>query len=213
MALPSDIKTQVKDMMFIADTQRDAEIESTYVRALNKMVREIDITTQKETIDTVASQSIYDPDPQAYRILMILYNKTIVRKATSDGIDWTRQTWESESDGTPDYWFTDNVPKGLDSIINTTGMDFAVVPPPDSAKTGESGLVCFENIQPNDDDPAETYLNPPLIYQTIADMLTENSEEANEDEDIRDQTALQVASFFQTLADTWKAVIKSRVPS
>jgi len=213
MPIPTDVKDLVKDYLWIKDANRDEEIETVYKRALDQLIREFDLTAQEETIDTVVSQSIYSPDAQTHRILDVLYNQGVLRKATSDTLDWVRSTWESESDGTPEYWFTDHIPEGLDSVVGTLLIDFAVVPPPDTAGSGSSGLTVFSIIRPDDDDPVMTYLNPMLMYRTAANMLRESTEEADEDAGDREQITNAVAEFLDTLVQTWGAVLRSRLPS
>jgi hypothetical protein len=213
MPIPSDIKSEIKDFLWIKDTQRDVEIEGVYIRSLDQFVREFDLTSQKETIDTVVGQTVYTPDPQAHRILSILYNGTEVRKGTTETLDWIRNAWELESDGTPDYWTTDRLPPGLDSIVETNFIDFGIIPAADAVKTGEDGLVVFSIIRPNDDNPVMSYINPVLLYRTIANMLRESGEEAEEDEGLREEAAKTCAEFLDVLAATWGAMLKTRVPS
>jgi len=213
MPIPSDIKTELRNFLWIKDTQRDAEIEGVYLRSLDQFTREFDLMSQKETINTVIGQTVYTPDPQAHRILAVLYDGTEVRKGTTETLDWIRNTWESESDGTPDYWTTDRLPPGLDSIVETNSIDFGIVPAASAVKTGEDGLVVFTIIRPNDDNPVLSYLNPILLYRTAANMLRESGEEAEEDEGPREGAAQASAQFLDVLAQTWGAMLKTRVPS
>lgn len=213
MPIPSDMKTQLKDFLWIKDTQRDTELEGVYLRSLDQFTREYDLTSQKETIDTVIGQTVYSPDPQAHRILAVLYNGTEVRKGTTETLDWIRNAWESETDGTPDYWTTDRLPPGLDSIVETNFIDFGIIPAADAVKTGEDGLVVFTVVRPDDDDPTLSYLNPILLYRTIANMLRESGEEVEDDEGPRGEAAQMSAKFLDTLAATWGAMLKTRVPS
>ena len=136
-----------------------------------------------------------------------------MRKGTTETLDWIRNAWELESDGTPDYWTTDRLPPGLDSIVETNFIDFGIIPAADAVKTGEDGLVVFSIIRPNDDNPVMSYINPVLLYRTIANMLRESGEEAEEDEGLREEAAKTSAEFLDVLAATWGAMLKTRVPS
>jgi len=213
MAIPTATKTAVKALAYIAGTEHDNFLENVYERELESLTRGTDLFTEKETIDTVISQSVYKPLPRTDRILSVYYNKSAVRKGTGQVMDWVRTAWESESDGTPEYWWKDRIPLDENSSNAVTEESFVVVPPPDAVKTGESGLVVFKTVRPPGDDPSLACVDPYLIYKTFSAFLQEDGEERETDSGPKQQATEQVIQVFGGLAELWKEVIKVRLPS
>lgn len=204
MAIPSATKTNVKNLLLFADTERETELESAYERTLNSLVRETDFFAEREYISASAGTATYrGTTGRRYRILAMLHNGVTMLRTTEETIDRLRHTWQSEANGTPEFWWEDKIPVAASAW---TPEQWHVHPAPSANATGSAGFTTLLAAVPTSDDPTPLWIDPALELKTAADFLQNNPEERRTQEDT------PVIQFFNDLGDVWIAMLKTKLP-
>src|SRR3990167_9891551 len=105
MAIPAAALQAIKDLLRITDTGRDTQIQRVWEKALATVSRETDWFTEREDLSAVADDHTYTPTSRAIRLLAVLHNKVQLYKTTARQMDWHRDTWQTDSSGTPELWW------------------------------------------------------------------------------------------------------------
>lgn len=205
MAIPTAALTAIKDLLRITDSGRDNHIQQVWERVLATVCRESDWFCEREDISAWTSAHTYTTTSRAVRILALLHNRVQLYKTTARQMDYMRNTWQTDSAGTPEFWWQDKIPT-LDGVGQFTAETFGVHPAPSSNATGSSGFYAYASMVPTDDDPTPTWIDPYLIYKTAALFLLESAEER------LDETDTATAQFYDRLAGLWWQVLKRRIP-
>ena len=204
MAIPSATNTNVKNLLLISDTERETEIEQSYERALNNLVRQADFFAEREYVSASAGTATYTATTgRVYRIFAILHNGVTMLKTTEDTIDRLRHTWQSEANGTPEFWWQDKIPVSAGSWVPE---QWHVHPPPSTNATSSAGFTTLLAAVPTSDDPTPLWTEPTLELKTAAEFLQQNAEEKRSQED------MPVIQFFNDLGDIWIAMLKAKLP-
>lgn len=129
MAIPTNIKTAVKSLLFVdsSDTDRDTFLQDIYEGILHGIVQAHDWTIASESINSVAGQSIYSVNTDNVRILAVYFANVCLRKATADSQDLVNNSWQAYTllpSQTPDTWWVDQIPPSLDSLGSITPEHF-----------------------------------------------------------------------------------------
>lgn len=200
MAIPASILSDVKSLLRISDSSRDAAIQQVYEKVLRELVRTVDWLVEKETIDAEANRSTYESSPRAIRLINVVFSKTQLWKSVSKIFDYLRESWQGQTSGTPEYWWQDKIPSAV------APETFTVYPPPSSSATGEDAFVTLASMIPQGDDPAPKWLDAYLTYRTASEYMKESAEERID----RQDTALM--DFYDRVAELWWQVLAGRLP-
>ena len=204
MAIPAANSTSVKDLLLIADTAREDEIQQAYDRAFDWLVRRADFFAEREYISASAGTSTYTATTgRRYRVLAILHNGVTLMKTTEDTIDRLRHTWQTEANGTPEFWWPDKIPVSVGAWLPE---QWHVLPPPSVDATGSAGFTTLLAAIPQNTATLPLWLNPIIEIKTAAEFLQHNAEERRTQEDT------PVIQFFNDLGDVWLSMLKTKMP-
>lgn len=206
MAIPSAALQAAKDLLRIGDTDRDTQIQRRWESALAAVCRETDWFTEREDLSAAASTHTYTPTSRAIRFLAILHNQVQIYKTTARQMDYLRNTWQTDSDGTPELWWQDKIPSFSGVLRVADAETFSVHPAPSSSATGASGFITYFSAIPTDDDPTPTWIDPFLILRVAGEYLRESAEER------LDTVDEGLVKFYLALSDLWWTVLKKRLP-
>ena len=175
-----------------------------YERKLRGLLLRMDCHAAVQDIDAPAGQSTYETSEATVRILSVLFGDIGLYKTASAPRDLLHPDWQSAENGTPEVWWNEQVDPGVDSESEIAAEHFMVRPAPATA----DDLHVYTTVIPDDGALAATFLNPILVYESVAqgikDMWWEKETEEHEENN------MAVAEFFTGLAVLWEEVIKNR---
>ena len=206
MSIPTTTLTNIKDLLYIEHTLRDSDIETLYKRELTKVCLEYGWLVEVEILTTTIGKSIYTTQNRCMRVLGALYNNIQVKKILAESQDNLLPSWQNDTTGFPQFWWSNQIPPSLDSLVTITPDNIALHPAPNLA----TSLTLFEVVYPSNDDPVLLWIHPYLVYRVAGAALREIGEEY-EGEEIKGQTD-SLIDFYEAIASLWKAIYEQRVP-
>lgn len=208
------IRTIVKRLLRIEDTERDAQIDSICDREWKTLAREFDLYVQPRAVEAHAAQCLYDTGVNYVRLLHVLHANRSLAKVTSWSQDVLTPLWQCAiAEGAPAVWWNDLLPPELSSLPETTERRFIVFPAPAMDGAGVEGFLVYQTEAPADLQAPMRWLEPYLLYIVAAAAVREIAEEKGDGADETElHAAMQLAEFLESLAQMWKTLFRERLP-
>lgn len=200
MAIPARILDAAKNLLRLpaSNTAFDGRIQQGYEQALLELTRSTDLFSAEVQIAAVADQSMYATPTGVTRILGVAHNQQQLPLVPSRSMDLLTE-WQVGRSGTPEVWVYDKLPPGIDFGLETSPLQFVVHPAPEISATGVAGFIVTV-IRPPTNDAPPMWLEPYLIYTTVAAFSNDSTEERD----------VEAATFWSALADVWKELILAK---